>query len=104
MKTSWHVTCTRGCILAEIDMPELTVSGARELVGGSPERWVLPPHVFADVANDNPLGREEIFGPVAPLIRANDEQHARQLASETSYGLSSAVFAGDLERRAEGRI
>jgi acyl-CoA reductase-like NAD-dependent aldehyde dehydrogenase len=74
---------------------EARTSGARELVGGSPRGLVLPPHVFADVANDNPLAREEIFGPVAPLIRATDEEHALQLANDTQYGLSSA---SDLER------
>jgi aldehyde dehydrogenase (NAD+) len=83
-------------LLQRID--EARASGARELVGGSPERWVLPPHVFADVGNDDPLAREEIFGPVAPLIRASDEDHALELANATSYGLSSAVFTGDLER------
>lgn len=77
---------------------EARASGARELVGGPPQRWVLPPHVFADVANDHPLAREELFGPVAPLIRAKGEAHALQLANDTPYGLSSAVFTGDLER------
>jgi aldehyde dehydrogenase (NAD+) len=77
---------------------EARASGARELVGGAPQRWVLPPHVFADVSNDNPLARDEIFGPVAPLVRANGEEHALQLANDTSYGLSSAVFTGDIER------
>ena len=77
---------------------EARASGARELVGGPPQRWVLPPHVFADVANDHPLAREELFGPVAPLIRAKGEAHALHLANDTPYGLSSAVFTGDLER------
>jgi aldehyde dehydrogenase (NAD+) len=77
---------------------EARASGARELAGGPPQRWVLPPHVFADVANDGPLAREEIFGPIAPLIRADDEAHALRLANDTPYGLSSAVFTGDVER------
>jgi len=79
---------------------EARASGARELVGGPPRRWVLPPHVFADVTNDNALAREEIFGPVAPLVRATDEEHALHLANDTPYGLSSAVFTSDLERGA----
>jgi aldehyde dehydrogenase (NAD+) len=73
-------------------------SSARQLVGGEPEGLVLPPHVFADVTNDQPLAREELFGPVAPLIRAHGEDDALRLANATSYGLSSAVFTRDVER------
>jgi aldehyde dehydrogenase (NAD+) len=73
-------------------------SGARQLLGGEPEGWVLPPHVFVDVDNEHPLAREELFGPVAPIIRARDEADAVRLANATTYGLSSAVFTRDLER------
>lgn len=73
-------------------------SGARQLVGGEPEGRVLPPHVFADVRNDQLLAREELFGPVAPVIRAHGEEEALELANATTYGLSSAVFTGDVER------
>lgn len=73
-------------------------SGAREVVGGKPEGLVLPPHVFADVRNDMLLAREEIFGPIAPIIAANGEDEALELANATSFGLSSAVFGGDAER------
>jgi aldehyde dehydrogenase (NAD+) len=73
-------------------------SGARQVVGGEPHRLVMPPHVFADVSNDQPLAQEELFGPVAPIIRANGEEEALAIANDTSYGLSSAVFTSDVER------
>jgi aldehyde dehydrogenase (NAD+) len=73
-------------------------SGARQVVGGPPHRLVVPPHVFADVSNDQPLAQEELFGPVAPIIRANGEEEALAFANDTSYGLSSAVFTSDVER------
>ena len=77
---------------------EARASGARELVGGEPEGLVLPPHVFGDVDNQQRLAKEEIFGPIAPIIRAADEEDALRLANETEFGLSSSVFTADVER------
>ncbi len=79
---------------------EARSSGAREMLGGEARGQVLPPHVFADVKNDMTLAREEIFGPIAPIIPAANEEEALALANATPYGLSSAVFTGDVERGA----
>ena len=73
-------------------------AGARRLVGGEPRDLVLPPHVFADVTNDMKIARDELFGPVAPIIRAADEEDALRIANDTPQGLSGAVFTRDLER------
>jgi aldehyde dehydrogenase (NAD+) len=75
-------------------------AGARQVVGGDPDGLVLPPHVFADVRNDMKLAREEIFGPIAPVIRARGEDDALRIANETEYGLAGSVFTRDLERGA----
>jgi aldehyde dehydrogenase (NAD+) len=75
-------------------------SGARELVGGEPSGRTLPPHVFGEVSNDMELAREEIFGPIAPLIRARGEDEALAIANGTQYGLAGAVFTADLARGA----
>ncbi|MDR7330065.1 aldehyde dehydrogenase family protein [Corynebacterium guangdongense] len=72
--------------------------GAREIVANPIEGRVIPPHVFADVTPDMELFREEIFGPVVGIARANDEEHALELANDTEFGLSSAVFTRDLTR------
>jgi aldehyde dehydrogenase (NAD+) len=68
--------------------------------GGDPKGLVLPPHVFTDVKNDDPVAREELFGPVAPIISCHGEDEALRLANATEYGLSAAVFTRDLERGA----
>jgi len=75
-------------------------SGARELVRGEPSGQILPPHVFGDVTNDMELAREEIFGPIAPIIRARDEDDALAIANWTQYGLAGAVFTADRARAA----
>ena len=77
---------------------EARSSGARETLGGEAQGQVLPPHVFADVTNEMKLAREEIFGPIAPIISAVNEDEAIALANATTFGLSSAIFSGDAER------
>ncbi len=75
-------------------------TGAHQVTGGDPDGLVLPPHVFADVTNDMKLAREEIFGPIAPMIRAHGDDDALRIANETEYGLAGSVFTRDLERGA----
>ncbi|KUQ84825.1 aldehyde dehydrogenase family protein [Enterobacter genomosp. O] len=65
------------------------------LLGGSPQGLVLPPHVFAPVSNDSALAQTELFSPIAPVIRADNEHHALQMANATEYGLSGSVFTRD---------
>jgi aldehyde dehydrogenase (NAD+) len=72
--------------------------GALQVLGGEPDGLVLPPHVFTDVRNDMALARDEIFGPVAPIIKVKDEEKALEVANATSYGLSAAVVTRDVER------
>lgn len=72
--------------------------GAREVVSAEPRGRVIPPHVFADVTEEMELFRDEIFGPVVGITKAQDEADALRLANNTQYGLSSAVFTQDLQR------
>lgn len=69
-----------------------TQSSARLILSTAAEGQVLPPHVFIEVDNASPLAQTEQFAPIAPIIRANDETHALELANATEFGLSSAVF------------
>jgi aldehyde dehydrogenase (NAD+) len=73
-------------------------SGFRECVSGPIEGRVVAPHVFADVTNDSEFASNEIFGPVAPIIRARDEAEALAFANDTEFGLSSAVFTSNEAR------
>lgn len=72
--------------------------GAMMLVGGEPQGNVMPPHVFGDVTAEMEIAQNEIFGPLVGILSARDVEHALELANGSEYGLSSAVFAGDLGR------
>jgi aldehyde dehydrogenase (NAD+) len=73
-------------------------AGLKQLAGGQAAGLVLPPHVFGDVPADQELAVEETFGPLLPLVVAQDEQHALALANAGDYGLSSAIFTQDMAR------
>jgi succinate-semialdehyde dehydrogenase/glutarate-semialdehyde dehydrogenase len=56
------------------------------------------PTVLTDVTPQMPVFREETFGPVAPVIRARDAEHAVTLANDTLFGLGGNLWTRDLER------
>lgn len=75
--------------------------GARLATGGEvpPGNGAFyPPTVLTDVNPGNPAFNEELFGPVAAVVRARDEAHAIDLANTSVFGLGAAVFTRDLER------
>ncbi len=72
--------------------------GATVLLEGNVDGQLMPPHVFGDVTADMNISKEEIFGPLVGIQKARDEQHALELANDTEFGLSSAVFSGDQAR------
>jgi aldehyde dehydrogenase (NAD+) len=77
------------------------VDGARHVLGESPQGLLLPPQIFDRVTSSMALARNEIFGPIAPIIRAKDEADALRIANDTESGLSSAVVTRDLDRGAQ---
>lgn len=74
--------------------------GAKIEIGGykpaSPGAF-YPPTVLSNVAPGMPAFDEELFGPVAALIKAEDEVDAIILANDTIFGLGAAIFSRDLE-------
>ncbi|ATW04287.1 aldehyde dehydrogenase [Sphingorhabdus sp. YGSMI21] len=72
--------------------------GAKLLSGGRGESVVMPATVLGDVTDNMDIYREESFGPVVALIRAEDEADAIRIANDSEYGLSAAVFTRDTAR------
>jgi succinate-semialdehyde dehydrogenase/glutarate-semialdehyde dehydrogenase len=77
---------------------ESVKKGARVLTGGhrlnGPGNYYAPT-VLADVPEDAPAYREELFGPVAALFRADGVEHAIRLANDTEFGLGASAWTSD---------
>lgn len=72
--------------------------GAQVLVGGSApqgEGYFYLPTVIAGLTDEMRLVQEEAFGPVASLYRVRDREEALQVANQTAFGLSSALWTND---------
>ena len=80
---------------------ESIAKGARLLLGGQvpdrPGAW-YPATILTDVEPGQPAHDEEVFGPVAAIIAADDEADAIRIANASEFGLGSGVLTSDLDR------
>ena len=67
-----------------------------ERVGG--EGYFLQPTVFADIPPKSKLEQEEIFGPVLCVIKSRNYDHALEIANDTEFGLTGAVYSSSREK------
>jgi benzaldehyde dehydrogenase (NAD) len=81
-----------GLVTATVD------AGARLAAGGTYEGLFYQPTVLAEVEPTMPAYANEVFGPVAPVIRFSTADEAAKLAADTEYGLSLGILTGDVMR------
>jgi len=74
----------------------LALGGNRVTIGSSDN--FIEPTIFADVAPDATIAREEIFGPVLSVIPFRTEEDAVRIANDSIYGLMASVFTSNLGR------
>lgn len=79
--------------------------GARVICGGEritdgelANGCFMRPTLLADVTNDMRVAQEEIFGPVACIIKFRDEDEVIRMANDNAYGLGGAVWTRDINR------
>lgn len=77
---------------------DATAKGASLIAGGKGESVVMSATVVDGVTSEMKLYHDESFGPVVALIRARDAEHAIELANDTQFGLSAAVFTRDVAK------
>lgn len=73
-------------------------AGARLAAGGDYERLFYRPTVLDQVRTDMPAYAEEVFGPVAPVVRFTTLDDAARLAADSPYGLSLGILTRDVAR------
>ena len=71
-------------------------AGARLAAGGRYENLFYQPTVLDDVRTDMPAYAQEVFGPVAPVVRFSGVEEAVRLAADSGYGLSLAIMTQDV--------
>lgn len=72
--------------------------GAKLLCGGKYEGLYCYPTVLTDVTTDMKVFREEVFGPVAPVIVVEDADEAVRVANDSVYGLSAGIITNDFRK------
>jgi lactaldehyde dehydrogenase len=72
--------------------------GAKLLFGGTRNRAFYAPTILTNVTRENIVFREEVFGPVVPIIGFRTQEEALQLANDSPYGLQAGVFTNDISR------
>lgn len=74
----------------------LVAGGDRVTVNGRGS--FIQPTIFDNVAHDDPIARDEIFGPVLSVIAFDDEEQAVRIANDSPYGLAASLWTDSLSR------
>jgi 1-pyrroline-5-carboxylate dehydrogenase len=91
-----------------LDYIEVGKKEGRLISGGGPAReagegYFIQPTVIADIPPTARISQEEIFGPVLAVIKARNYDHALEIANNTEFGLTGAVYSTSREKLERAR-
>jgi 1-pyrroline-5-carboxylate dehydrogenase len=95
-----------GAMRSILDYVEVGKKEGRLVAGGGKapgDGYFVQPTVIADVDSKSRIFQEEIFGPVLAVAKARDFEHALQLANDSEYGLTGAVYTNNHEKIRKAR-
>ena len=86
-----------GSMKSILEYIEIGKKDGRVITGGSPaknagEGYYIQPTVIADIPPKSRLEQEEVFGPVLAVIKSKNYDHALEIANDTEFGLTGAVY------------
>ena len=96
-----------GSMKSILDYIEVGKKDGRVITGGGPaknagEGYFLQPTVIADIPAKSRLEQEEVFGPLLAVIKSKNYDHALEIANDTEFGLTGAVYTKSRETRLSG--
>jgi succinate-semialdehyde dehydrogenase/glutarate-semialdehyde dehydrogenase len=86
----------------DADVQKTVKAGAKVLTGGHPlqrQGNYYAPTVLTDIPKDSPAYGEELFGPVASIFRAKDQDEAIRIANDVRFGLGASAWTNDDKER-----
>jgi acyl-CoA reductase-like NAD-dependent aldehyde dehydrogenase len=93
-----HLAKVESYIKSGIDEGAKLVLGGKRPAAPLDKGYYVVPTVFANVTQNMRIAREEIFGPVAPIIKFSTEEQAVEYANDTDFGLCASVWSKNLPR------
>ena len=97
--TGYGPVCNeKAAIQLEQQINKSVAAGAKLLVGGKRDGAFIQPTIMTDIPKGSPADCEELFGPVALIHIAKDEEDAIRIANDSDFGLGGSVHTNDLER------
>ena len=82
--------------IGEEEGARVVTGGCRLINNGLENGAFMAPTILADATNEMRIAQEEIFGPVATLIKFKTEEEVIELANQSEFGLGGAVFSRDI--------
>lgn len=84
--------------IAKEEGAEIAVGGEKATENGTESGYFTMPTLITNANNDMKVAREEIFGPVAVIIKFKDEKEVIEMANDSEYGLAGAVWTKDINK------